>query len=336
VLLILFFLISASACGAEPKRLAFIDFFGYGDLDPRSVHAALPFHEGDTFREDEASAWKQAATETVRRVTGRPATDVTTVCCTETGSVVVFIGLSGTSSKAPKYSQAPRGPTRLPAELMRLDAEVDQAWYEAVRRGNADEDRSQGYSLFNDPATRSKQLAVRRLALRHEKQIFDALATSGDRSHRAVAANVLGYARQTTAQVDALVRAASDPDAEVRNNAVRALGLLAEVRPALRTKIPTAVFVNLVWSGFWTDRNKGVHVLLTLADRRNPALLEVLRSEALEPLIEIARWRSVGHAYAARVLLGRIARIEDSKLEQLLTSGQVEAVVEAARAVNQR
>jgi hypothetical protein len=49
----------------------------------------------------------------------------------------------------------------------------------------------------------------------------------------------------------------------------------------------------------------------------------------MDPLIEMARWRSAGHAYAARMILGRCAGIVEGKLEKLVESGDVGAIVEA-------
>jgi hypothetical protein len=51
-----------------------------------------------------------------------------------------------------------------------------------------------------------------------------------------------------------------------------------------------------------------------LSKSRDPKLLGQLRSRALESLIEMARWQVAGYAYTARILLGRIASIEETEL----------------------
>jgi len=47
----------------------------------------------------------------------------------------------------------------------------------------------------------------------------------------------------------------------------------------------------------------------------------------LDPLIEMANWRNIGHAGAALAMLGRIAGIDEAKLEQLIESGQTAPIL---------
>ena len=63
---------------------------------------------------------------------------------------------------------------------------------------------------------------------------------------------------------------------------------------------------------------------------RDPDLLEKLRRDALTPLIEMARWKSVGHAYAALMPLGRISGQSEEAIEAAIQSGQREGLIEAA------
>lgn len=326
-------LLSSSTIYAQEKHLEIIDFFGYEGMDIEAVRKALPFREGDIFPTgDEArNAWKQSARETVIRVTGKEATDVNMVCCTSRGNAIVFIGLRRKSSSEARYNPKPTGTGKLPPDLTKLDAEIDAAWYDAVQKGSIGEDRSAGYSLLTDPNVRTKQLAFRDLAIKCEQQIIHTAATSSDDDQRAIAATALGYIRQTDAQLDALIQSSSDPNSIVRNNAVRALGLLVGVKPQYQSKIPRRVFIDLVRSGVWTDRNKGSILLFELTSKRDPNFLSEVRRDAMQPLIEIAKWRSTGHAYAAQVLLGRIAGIEEKQLQKLIRDGQIDAIIQAAQ-----
>jgi hypothetical protein len=45
----------------------------------------------------------------------------------------------------------------------------------------------------------------------------------------------------------------------------------------------------------------------------------------------MARWRSRGHAGTARILLGRIAGIEEARLQQLVAGGEVEQILNALK-----
>jgi HEAT repeat protein len=154
-------------------------------------------------------------------------------------------------------------------------------------------------------------------------------ASASDAQQRVVAAYALGYTRQSDEQIAALVRASHDADDTVRNSAIRALGVLAESNPKVAGRIPAAGFIEMLSSGSWTDRNKAGFLLETLSQRRDPQLLGQLRAQALDALLEMARWRSRGHADFARIPLGRITGIEENRLQQLVQAGQVDAIINA-------
>ena len=77
-------------------------------------------------------------------------------------------------------------------------------------------------------------------------------------------------------------------------------GSLHEVKP-----------VRLLSSLEWSDRNKASLALFALSARRDPALLRALRGDALEALVDMAKWRTDGHAQPAFWLLGRNPRSVD-------------------------
>jgi hypothetical protein len=101
---------------------------------------------------------------------------------------------------------------------VKVDAELDDAWIAAVKKGSTREDHTTGYALSSDPDLRSKQLQLRELALKHEQQIIEVLRNSSDGRQRATAATAIGYASQSGPQISALIAASSDPESEVRNN----------------------------------------------------------------------------------------------------------------------
>ena len=63
-------------------------------------------------------------------------------------------------------------------------------------------------------------------------------------------------------------------------------------------------------------------MLVALTATRDPQVLAQLRAEALDPLLEMGRWRNIGHAEAALTILGRMAGIDETTLEQLIDAGQ--------------
>jgi hypothetical protein len=312
----------------EPRHIGSIDFFGYAGLNLDRIKSALPIHEGDRY---------PGPVETIERINkaltaviGRPPTAVDPVCCDAQGNYTIYVGLPGASIKHTKFNPVPKGKTHFPPHITELYEQTMDALSASVLQGNAREDRSKGYALsINDQGLRAKQLAVRAYALQHESLIRAVLDSSRDARQRIVAAYLLGYTRQSRQQIAYLVRASHDADDTVRNNASRALGVLGESSPSVAAQIPAGRFIDMLSSGSWTDRNKAGWVLSTLTKSRDPKLLAQLRSEALVSLIEMARWRNAGHAHNARILLARIAGVEEERANQLANAGKVEEIVNA-------
>jgi hypothetical protein len=240
---------------------------------------------------------------------------------------MMYIGLPGESYQALALNPAPAGEMRFPRAAIALREEMDKALIDAVMKGHASEDDSEGFALTDDPNTRKAQLAIREYALRNETLILQVLASSSDARHRAIAAQMLGYGRQSDEQIDALVRASLDSDDGVRNDAVRALEVLAGVKPNLAKGIPPETFVHLLRSGAWTDHNKASLLLMVLTKSRDPKVLTLLRAEALDSLVEMARWRSTAHAFAALLILGRIAGLDEDSLTKLIVAGQADTII---------
>jgi hypothetical protein len=308
-------------------RIAAIEFFGHKGVDTAAIRESLPVREGDEWSEGAKTRLREA----VARSIGKEATDVNTVCCTSDGGVLLFIGIPGGSYKAFAYGPAPKGDARVSTELAQLSERLEEAIGAAVRKGSdaAQEDDSNGYALIKDPQTRSIQMALRRYAVQHERELFRVLEFSSDSRQRAMASQALGYARQSGRQRLALTRAARDPDEGVRNDATRAIAVLARSNDALARQIQPDVFIEMLNSGTWTDRNKGALVLEPLTASRNAAVLERLRTVALDSLIEMALWRDASHAYPARMLLGRVAGVPEDRLKQLAWNGPPETIVQA-------
>ena len=243
---------------------------------------------------------------------------------------MIYIGLPGASIKETKLNPAPKGNTRFPPEMVRLYDQTIDASTASVLKGDAREDDSQGYALsLSDPTLRAKQLEIRAYALRHENLIRAVLDSASEAKQRIVAAHFLGYARQSRSQISYLVRAAHDADDVVRNNATRALGVLAESSPRVAAQIPAGGFIRMLSSGSWSDRNKAAGLLTSLTKARAPKLLAELRSEALVSLIEMARWRDPGHAHSARILLARIAGIDEARAWKLAFADNADEIIKA-------
>jgi len=321
--------VAAIAQGQAPSaaKIGEIEFFGAAGRDPAAIRAALPVHEGDTlaFTEEAVKQVQQQVTEAIKRVAGHPPSDLGTVCCDDRGQWMIYIGLS---HGGVKYNPRPNGTAKLAPAALQLYSKAMDLNLEAVEKGQSAEDESKGYALSAYPPYREAQLAMRQYALRHQSEIRNVLETSADADQRKAATQLLGFAAQSKSQINALAHAAFDPDSGVRNNAIRALAVLAASSPKVASQIPAARFIPLLSSGSWSDRNKSGLLLLHLTASRDPKLLADLRMQALGSMVEMARWRSPGHAMAYRFMLGRIAGIEEKKLEELAEKGQVQEILD--------
>jgi hypothetical protein len=321
-------LASGTALVCATDRIGNIEFFGYKGLDVARIRKAIPVHDGDEYSDVTKSQIRQAVVDAI----GKEPTDMAGVCCDEKGDRLLFIGLPGSSNKTFVLHPEPKGTERLPVDIVNLYDRLDHALEAAVRKGGrgAKEDDSKGYALIEDPAARSRQLAVREWALKHEPELMRVLKFSSAVQHRRIASDAIGYARQSRDQVLALTRAARDPDDEVRNNATRALGVLARSGSLFASQIAPDSFIDMLSSGRWSDRNKGASLLMQLTAGRNPDLLLKIRAAALDSLVEMASWRRASHAYFARMVLGRVAGLPEDRLEKLAWNGPVDVLLEAA------
>jgi len=324
---------AAGAGAKQETRIGSIEFFGYAGIDLKPVQTILPIHVGDPFASSSIDTLLEAKEEikqAVMRATGREPTDSAFVCCDRDGNHFLFIGLQGQSSKAFAYSPVPTSSLRLPSEGLDVYDQAMAALFETIDRGNAGEDNSQGYYLATDPKERAVDLKMRDYALHHEDLIRQVLKSSSDVQSRIAAAELLGYVKQSQVQIDDLVAASHDPDWGVRNNVVRALYVLASSSADVAARVPAASFIEMVNSGEWTDRNKSIALLTVLTASRPPQLLAQLRSQALDSLLEMARWHT-SYAIEPRRILGRIAGIDDRRLEDLTASDPEEVIIAAVK-----
>ncbi|MDA0204990.1 MAG: HEAT repeat domain-containing protein [Acidobacteria bacterium] len=310
---VLMLLAAMLARGAD-FQIAGIDFFGYGDMDLDAVRAELPVRQGDAWPEDDL----QRLRDSIEGALGEQPTDVAFVCCTPEGGRWIFIGLPGSTSKPIAFSAAPQEPLVAPPELIRIANDLDGALQASVTRGGdgVTEDQSLGYALQTDPESRALQLELREYALAHGPEILALLTDAANARHRGIAATAAGYMEHSAAQIRALRAAMSDPNPTVRNNATRALLVLGNSGVKLAALIPTASFIELLYSGTWSDRNKASGALYGLTQTRDASVFAEVKARGLEPLVEIARWDSDGHARRAKWILGRLAGLDEATIER--------------------
>jgi HEAT repeat protein len=140
---------------------------------------------------------------------------------------------------------------------------------------------------------------------------------------------LLGYAPDKQAVVPDLVRAITDSNDDVRNNAVRALAVFSAKKKD-PPRVPFEPIIALLDSSTWTDLNKASFALLQISERRDPKLFAALKKPARQSLADIAHWRSRNHALPGYLILGRIAGFADTELFKRWQENNAEEVIRAA------
>ena len=324
---LLFLLILSTPALAQSPEIGIIDFYGARNISVDRLRDALGVKPGDS-----VSPGLSQAVERLQSVPGVQRAAIDLVCC-ENGKTTLYVGVEETGTPSMTFDPAPTGVVLLPTEVLEAAAAFDAAFAEAVKAGDFGEDDSQGYALMRFPAARAAQERFARLASQRRAELAAVLHRSANQEHRAIAAQVLAYAPANPALVADLVQATRDPYATVRNNAVRALAILAGFalqHPERGILVPPGPLVDLLNSLVWTDRNKSSMALMQISEGGDPALLAVLKARALPALVEMARWKVPGHALAPFFILARIAGVPDSEIFPAWESGRREEIIQKA------
>ena len=310
---------------AQYPPIGIIDFYGLRKVSAEEVGNLLGIQKGDAFPSS-----KQADLE--RRLAGIPGVvkaHLELVCC-EADKAILYVGIQETGALRLLFRKPPKSHLALPQGIVKTYRQFENALQEAVLKGDAADDISQGHSLMANPAARALQERFVVYAGQYRQDLHRVLRHSADAEQRAVAAWVIGYTPKKTAAVDDLEYAIRDSDDGVRNNAMRALWAIASFakrRPELGIRIPPAPFIGLLNSIVWSDRNKAMAVLDPLTWDRDAQALRELRDGALLSLAEMARWKSMGHAMAAYVLLGRVGGLSEQEIAESWSRGERERVI---------
>lgn len=324
---LLFVCLLAIAARGQMPPVGTIDVFGVRRVSARTVLDSLRLREGDSL-----PASRREVEQRLEKIPGVEKATLSAVCCNE-GRTALFVGIVEEGATPPKFGLPPQRAVRLPEPVLATARQLQDAVQAAVRSGNAEEDRTQGHSLLRDSTARAIQERYLEYAARYRERLEAVLRASSDPEHRAIAAEVLGYAPDKREVVEDLHNAMGDPDERVRNNAMRALALIAGYalrNPSSGITVPYQQFVTLLYSPVWTDRNKASLALAELTQSRDPALLRLLRTRALGPLVEMARWRSKGHAMPALLILGRIGGMSDDAIVAAWQRGNPQPIIDAA------
>ncbi|HEU0172789.1 MAG TPA: hypothetical protein VFV58_00880 [Blastocatellia bacterium] len=306
--------------------IGIIDFYGLHSISERQVREALQIKEGDSLSGEPNEAKRRLGS-----LPGVAEARIEFVCC-DAGKATLYVGIREKGAPSIQFHPTPQGKVRLPQDVIQAGEDLDKAFTEAVIKGNSSEDDSQGHALTNDQATRAVQMRFITFAARDLNILRDVLRHSDDAHHRALAAQVIAYSADKQAVVNDLVEAMRDRADGVRNNAMRALAVMAlsARRPDKQPiKIPAHPFIEMLNSIDWTDRNKSSWALSNLTAQRDPAVLSELRQKALTSLIEMARWKS-SRGQEPFLLLGRVAGFPEDEITAAWERGDRASFIEAA------
>jgi hypothetical protein len=319
------------AC-AQLYEVGSIEIYGNRKTSSDIIYASVSVKEGDSISPGDFKSGDMAAK--LRQISGVEYATVNPVCCDTNGNVMLYIGIGETGSVIAKHRNSLLQNLTLPAEMINAYRNLENLEEAAIKKGEDSEDDSHGYALVKYQPARNEQNKFTRFASQNLSILVNVLKNSEYAEHRAAATAIITYSNERKKVVDYLLYAVDDPDEGVRNNATRALIILAgyiRLHPGLKINIPTGPFLKMMNSIVWTDRNKGAGVLMQLSQSRNPKLLNEIKQQALASVIEMAKWKDRAHAYFSFMILGRIAGIDEKLLITKNFSkdypGEIEAMI---------
>lgn len=297
----------------EQMTIGIVDFYGLRSLTEEQVRAALPISEGIVVSDDYAFP-DEKARSVVAEALGVFRVELSPTCCYEPYKLIVYVGIEEEQTLTLQYRDEPVGDKELPAEILETARQLETVMIAAIQKGDSGEDRSQGHSLMMNSEARALQQKYVEYAEKYRDTLIEVL--HGSAQQRALAATVLAYSSDKKSIVPHLEAAVLDPDVNVRNDASRALALIAgyaNENPELDIKIDAAIFVDMLSSVAVDDRNKSAAVLFNLTDSRDPHIVEQIRAKALLSLIEMCQWEWEGHAWTPCKILERTVGLPDQK-----------------------
>ena len=321
--------LGASQAAAQLPPVGSVDFYGARKTTPAQVREALGINIGDSLSALSLLTVPARLAELPNVISA----SVHPVCC-EGGRTMVYVGVAEEGAPRLEFRPQPDGAIRLADDVLMTGQRFAEAHRIAVMRGIVSEDVSQGHSLMSDSIARTIQMRYIEIAARDLDTLRKVVRTSADADHRALAAEILGYAANKQSVVDDLVYAMRDPSVVVRNNATRALALIAvlgQKQPALGIRVPYEPFIDLLNSLTWTDRNKASLALMQLTESRDATLLAALKTRAFDSIVDIAQWTNPGHSMAGVFMLSRMAGIADADAFAMFERGEKEKIIAAAR-----
>jgi hypothetical protein len=320
-LLLLLTSILSQSLHAQSFPVGGIEVYGNRKIKTEDVLSYIDTKKGDTVNFENYQRDKQV--EKLKRIAGAKYVTVNPVCCDAAGKLTLYVGIGESDEVILKHRDSPVQHISLPEPIIQSYRQFTEQNEAGISKGQSTEDDSQGYALDNYPPAREEQQKFIQYANQDFFLLSKVLRESKYAEHRAAAAEIIAYSKNRKQAAKELLYAVDDADQDVRNNATRALGILAaygQTHPNLKLNIPYEPFIRLLNSIVWTDRNKGALLLFELTAKRDPPLLKAIKEQALLSVIEMARWEDKTHSSTSFYILGRMEGIDEAALMKMSES----------------
>ena len=303
---------------SQVVKIGSIDVYGNRNISIDTILNRVNLSSGA--RISEKDLVNRSLEKKVESIPGVKLAKTSLICCDKNGGYHLFIGVAESDSVILFLRNAPTLRITLPTKYTNAYKQFSERLGDAIQEKQADEDWSEGHSLIRYPPARRIQEKYKTWANEDFIMLSKVLRSSVYAVERATATQILAYNFDKQRVVPELMYATIDESDEVRNNAIRAIAVIAYYaaeHPQKDINIPYRPFIRLINSVVWSDRNKGLSVLMQLTKSRDEKLLKELRESSLPALKEMALWKSQSHAVPAFVILGRIAGKSEDEIFKL-------------------
>src|SRR5690349_996578 len=155
-LLLTVVLLASSIPFAQSIKIGSIEIFGNRKIGSDIILSRLSIKQGDRISDEDFKPENVvAATE---HIPGVKHATVTPVCCDPANHMLLYVGIGETDSVILKHRPAPKQNIKLSDDMIIAYRNLDKQRESAVRSGQATEDDSQGYALFDYPPARNVQI----------------------------------------------------------------------------------------------------------------------------------------------------------------------------------
>lgn len=321
----LLLLFSTLQVRSQSVRIGTIDVYGNRSISTDTILSRAAVVTGEDVSQKDLA--DRAIEKRIEKLEGVRLAQTDVVCCNSERQYVLFIGVAENDSSIFLYRKSPGLKIRLPESYAKAYLNFTRRYYDAMLLGQSDDDWSNGYSMIKYPPARRIQERYLRWSNSDFQYLRKILHFSVYDSERATAVQIISYNDDKSKVVPELLYAMKDGSEEVRNNAIKALSAISyymTLNPG-KLQIPFQPFVKMINSVAWSDRNKGLQVLMLLSESRNKELFRQLRQSSLRSLKEMAQWKSEAHATSAYLILARMAGQKDETILKTTSKGNFAA-----------